>query len=138
MIVKRRRTFNRPIRTSPPEKRTYRDVVYASIAEMKRAQTLDVLVKSGGIFKWFRQVPFQLGPDTSWKSDFVVINCLYRRNAGDVAMSLWVEDVKEFETPASRRIVRLWKKYGPYTLHIIGLRSGNIEIPAARSAEGGL
>ena len=119
--MRRRRTFNKPIRVSPKEKRTYRDVVYDSIAEMKRAQELDLFV-GGNLSHWFRQVPFQLGPDTSWHADFVCIS--YDAN-------VWVEDVKQFETPASRRIVRLWKKYGPHDLHIIGLEGGTQVIPAA-------
>ena len=129
--MKRPRVFNKPIRVSPKEKRTYNYVVYHSIAERKRAQELDFLVASEDeLCDWFRQVPFQLGPDTSWRADFVCV---------DLGGAIWVEDVKEFETPASRRIKRLWKKYGPYPLRIIGLRSGDIEIPAAAlSAEGGL
>ena len=125
-----RRTFNKPIRTAPRERKIYRDVVYGSIAEMKRAQELDILVmmqcEANGVNHWFRQVPFQLGPDTSWQCDFLVFGV-----DASCCESIWVEDVKQFETPASRRIVKLWKKYGPYDLHIIGLNGGPQVIPAA-------
>ena len=119
----RNRTYNKPIRVSPREKRTYEDVVYHSIAEMKRAQELDLLLWAGDISDWFRQVPFQLGPDCSWKCDFLVLGLdgLTR-----------VEDVKEFETPASRRIKRLWKKYGVYPLWILGLKGGKQIVQGGR------
>lgn len=117
-----RRVFNKPIRVSPKEKRTYKNVVYDSIAEMKRANILDDLARFGEVKFWFRQVPFQLGPDTSWRCDFLVISALG---------GIHVEDVKQFETPASRRIKKLWKKYGPHDLLIIGLKGGLQVIPAA-------
>ena len=125
----KRRVFNKPIRVSPKEKRTYNDVVYDSIAEMKRSCVLDMMVAAADIQAWFRQVPFQLGPDTVWRADFVVIDLPQHDEDGPI--HIHIEDVKQFETPASRRIKKLWKKYGPYDLHIIGLRSGDIVIRAA-------
>lgn len=87
----------------PPEERTYNGVTYDSIAEALRARDLDWLVRSGEVESVDRQVTFQLGPDCTYRADFVVHHSSTRFH---------VEEVKGFETRDFHRVRRLWKKYG--------------------------
>jgi len=121
-----RRTFNRPIARSAREDRTYLDVVYDSKLEMRRAAELEVLRRAGHIRAWYRQVPVQLGRDTSTRIDFLVIGLEYN----------WFEEPKGFDTPAFRSIKGLWLKYGPTKLHIFypkGKSNWRIEVLARGS-----
>lgn len=91
---------------APPDERIYDDVLYDSKLEVKRAIELDLLLRSGAITGWQRQVRFELGPDFATVVDFVVTN----------AKTTWVEEVKGFETPDFKRIKKLWRRYGPIPL----------------------
>lgn len=101
---------------SPREKRTYNDVVYDSKIEMERAVFLDECVSSGAVDYWFRQVSFQLGPDTIYRVDFVVCG-----HAGDVVC----EDVKAKNwakisgMSKFRKTITLWKKYMVLPLYVV-------------------
>ncbi len=97
-----------------PERRTYRGVLYASRAEMLRATELDMLLASGEIFGWTRQVPFYLAPPLKYVVDFVVFATNGKSEGGHV----WAEDVKGVETPAFRANARLWREHGPCPLVI--------------------
>lgn len=96
------------------ENRTYDGVVYDSKAEAIYAAEVDLLFTNNDIKEWERQVTFQLGPDSKTRVDFVVTE--------------WHEqyavEIKGVETPAFRRVRRLWKKYGTMDM-IIKKRHGN-------------
>ncbi len=116
--MKKRKTFHKPVRSqrSDPSRRTYKGVVYDSIAEMGRAPELDLLMQQlGPMWTWSRQVKIQLGEDFATKVDFVI----YR---GDEAM--WAEEIKGFDTPQFKTVLRLWKKYQPMELRILRPRRG--------------
>ena len=93
---------------APKEDRTLDGIVYHSKAEMIRAGELKLLMKAG----WFalRQVPLQLTDDDRYVVDFFVQEPDGCRH---------FEDVKGVETPAFRRVRRLWLKYGPGRLTIL-------------------
>ena len=92
-------------------KTEYMGVLYDSRAEAKRAAELDMLVKTDSILWWIRQPPFTLGvPENKYRPDFLVV-----RHDG-----VHVEDVKGVRTAKFNRDVKLWRKYGPCPLHIVG------------------
>lgn len=118
-------------------KRTkYNGVAYDSKAEAARAAELDLLVKSGAVTYWLRQVTFRLGEDTTWKADFVRFT--YMTVPG--LWRVWVEEVKAQKArPASPgvkyrpaiegrefpKIRKLWPKYGPFPLIVYYGRKAN-------------
>lgn len=108
----RRRTFYKPINRSDPKRRTYKNVVYDSLMECKRARVLDLLGRGSGPLTVERQVKVQLGPDFSTRVDFVV------SRDGEPA---YAEEVKGWETPTFRTVKRLWRKYGPYPMVVLTL-----------------
>ena len=111
----RRHKYN----VAPKERRTYKGVLYASMAEMERAAELDFLVTTGDVLYWVGQPKFRLGvAENTYRPDFHVIG----GDAHDRAT--WAEDVKGVETPAFRKNKRLWKSYGPCPLRII--RGGKV------------
>ena len=91
------------------ERRTYRGVLYASRAEMARAEELDLMLMAGELRGWTRQVPFYLAPPLRYVVDFLVFHRSGRA---------WAEDVKGVETPAFRANARLWREHGPCPLEI--------------------
>lgn len=95
---------------SPPAERTLDGILYASKAEAWRARDLNIMVEEGKIQSWDRQVRFQLGPDFTYRADFVVHHTSTKCKA---------EDVKGVETSDFRRVRRLWKKYGVCPLVIL-------------------
>jgi len=100
----------------------YNGVGYDSKAEAARARNLDLMLSAGEIYAWFRQVKLPLGPDDTWRLDFLVFA---------PGPTVWLEDVKGRETPDFRRKLKLWQKYGQYELHIIK-SSGTLVVPGGR------
>ncbi len=89
----------------------YNGQPYASKAEAKRAENLDLLLRAGEIRGWLRQVTVCLGlPENRYRIDFLVFSLDGRAHA---------EDVKGVETEKFQHNKRLWKRYGPCPLHII-------------------
>lgn len=88
----------------------YRGWRFDSKAEAKYAMELDRKVESGEIYMWLRQTPFDLGEDTRYRADFVVI---------ESDGTIYAVDVKGMETQSFKRIKRMWKKYGMLPLQIV-------------------
>lgn len=116
----KRRTFNKPIAKAEKWKRTYRDIVYDSIIEAKRASELDLLVRGGDITEWFRQFKVPLGRDFETRVDFLCFKWL-ESVCHNEAWEIWAEEVKHkrFDTKEFRRIRKLWTRYGPFRLKIL-------------------
>jgi len=96
---------------SPKKDRTWRGVLYASKAEMLRAEYLDGLLRMGELIHVLEQPTYRLGcAENRYRPDFLCF---------DADGSAWVEDVKGVETPAFRRQLALWRKYGPCPLHVV-------------------
>ena len=105
----------------PAEKRRYNDRTYDSIAEKDRAAQLDLMMKAGSIHWWCPQVVFRLDA-IEWRADFVVWTlATYEGYSGDSysAYECHVEDVKGKVTQRDRDIWKLWRKHGPFDLHIL-------------------
>lgn len=84
---------------------------YASKAEARRADQLELMAKAGEIVGYISQPKFRLGcPENVYVADFLVF-----AKGGNV----WVEDVKGHRTQKFNRDVKLWKAYGPCRLVII-------------------
>jgi len=88
----------------------YRGWRFDSKAEAKYAQELDQRKKSGEVYMWLRQTPFDLGEDTRYRADFVVI---------ESDGTIYAVDVKGVETSAFRIIRKRWEKYGEIPLRIV-------------------
>ena len=101
--IKRKQKYN-------AKKTQYRGWNFDSRAEAKYAEYLDGGVESGEIYCWFRQTPFDLGEDTRYRADFVVI---------EADFTIYAIDVKGMETPGFKKIKKLWEKYGKIPLRII-------------------
>ncbi len=104
-------TFNKPLRVSPKEERTYKGRVHASKLQMRYAVQLDALVENGLIKWWLREVGIDLGEDFRYRVDFVIC---------DRFDAVWAVDTKGFRTKSTATQAKLWKKYGPFPLHIVG------------------
>lgn len=84
--------------------------MWDSGAEAKHAVELDMLRKAGAIEASFAQVQFYLGcPENTYRPDFLIFG----------VDSVWVDEIKGFQTEKFMRDKRLWKKYGPCTLRVI-------------------
>lgn len=92
-----------------PIDRTYNGRVYASKAEMLYAVELEAMRNIGAIMAFAEQPRVQLGPDTTYRPDFVVIT----------KDSAHFVDVKGKETREFLRIKKLWAKYVRAELRII-------------------
>ena len=101
--IKRKQKYN-------AKKTQYRGWNFDSRAEAQYAEYLDGGVESGEIHCWLRQTPFDLGEDTRYRSDFVVI---------ETDGTIYAVDVKGMETPRFRQIRKLWEKYGRMPLRVI-------------------
>lgn len=96
---------------APAERRTYDGIVYHSLAEARRAQQLDWMLRGGAIRSWERQQKYHLGTvHNVYIVDFVV---------GGLDGSSWAEDVKGCRTKDFVRNVKLWRDFGPFPLHIL-------------------
>lgn len=88
--------------------------VYASKAEMQYLQFLHGLVNNGnGSIGFVREQPkFTLGcPENVYVADAAVYAA-----TGEI---VFVVDIKGTETPAFRKVKKLWAAYGQYDLHIV-------------------
>jgi len=88
----------------------YRGWRFDSKAEAQFAMMLDQRKSNGDIILWLRQTSFDLGEDTRYRADFVVVE----RDGETYAV-----DVKGMETGSFKKIKKLWKKYGELPLRII-------------------
>jgi hypothetical protein len=96
---------------APKDRRTYNGVVYHSLAEARRAQILDLLVRGNVVIRWERQVKHHLGTvHNVYVVDFVV----YESDG-----SVHAEDVKGCRTRDFARNVKLWRDYGAMPLHLL-------------------
>jgi hypothetical protein len=106
--------------------RTHNGIVYDSQAEMKRAAQLDIELAAGVIRGWLRQTTVMLGvPENRYTVDFVVVG---------LDGVCWAEDVKGHETASFKRNKKLWARYGPMPLHVLGRRERYVITPADESS----
>jgi hypothetical protein len=88
----------------------YRGWRFDSKAEANYARELDEKQGSGLVYMWLRQTPFDLGEDTRYRADFLVI---------ETDGTIYAVDVKGVETQSFKKIKRLWEKYGKIPLRVI-------------------
>jgi hypothetical protein len=98
-------------------------IVYASKAEARRADELEILRRAGQIGWVLRQVPIDLGPADRFRVDFVVAEPF---GGSPLGLRVHGEDVCCVVTREKRRVMRLWAVYGPFPLRI--LTGGGLEI----------
>ncbi len=105
-----RKNFKAVPRAKKPARTDTDGRVYASKAEMKRADDLRFLLRCEQVLTFAKQPEFQLG-DQKYTADFIVL----------WADGTWqVEDVKGGpDTERFRMIKRLWPKYGPCRLAVM-------------------
>jgi len=103
---KKRNKYN----VAPKEQRTIGTRTYDSKAEAVYANRLWALVKEGSIIDVVPQPSVQLGEDSAYRPDFLVIPW---------EMRPYYVDVKGVRTSDFKRNVRLWKKYGRLDLHVV-------------------
>jgi predicted RecB family nuclease len=112
---------------SPPDQRRAFGRTYASKAEKEYAEFLYRAVALRDVRLVLEQVGVWLGvPENTYRPDFFVVN-------GDGSYEF--VDVKGVETPAFKRIVRLWESYGPCSLRVI--RKKGKSFATAYVVEGG-
>jgi hypothetical protein len=104
--------FNRvgKYQVSPAEQRTWNGRVYASKAEMHRAQELEICRLTGDVREFIEQPLFKLGAGITYRPDFLVIG-----PRGDV----YAEDVKGVETAEFKLKVKLWRENIRIQLHVL-------------------
>jgi hypothetical protein len=99
----------------------YAGVRYASKAEAAYAYELDIMRQAGRINGWTGQPRFRLGcAENVFVADFVV----WGKDGG-----AWVVDVKGVRTAKFARDVKLWRAYGPCSLHVVSGKKVEIVIP---------
>lgn len=103
MLAKPKRSKYGAVRTE------YNGRSYDSKAEAAYAARLDMLAACGEIDWWLRRAPIDLGPDARYTVDFLVCE----------RCAVHAVDVKGHETAAFRNNVKLWRKYGPFPLHVV-------------------
>lgn len=96
--------------------------VYDSKAEMRYAMHLEDEQKYGRILGFAEQPRVQLGPDTVYRPDFVVIF----EGRLPHPESRFV-DVKGAETPEFTKIKKLWFKYMLVPLYVVRWKRGKFE-----------
>ena len=119
-MAKKRHKYN----VAAPDKRTFKGVTYDSRAEMEYAAMLDLEHRNGDVVAWSRQPSFLLG-DTRYRADFLVT---YHTEPV-------VIDVKGVETPAFRKVKKLWKQYGQLVLAVVHTSKGHTEHVVPRHME---
>lgn len=92
------------------KKTVYRGKNYDSKAEAAYARQLDNLKDVGAVHLWLRQTSFDLGEDTRYRADFLVI---------ETTGEFYAVDIKGMETASWKKTKRLWKKYGEMPLRVI-------------------
>lgn len=98
------------------ERRTWRGTVYDSQAEMMYASVLDA---DPQVLMVIEQPKVRLGEDCFFHPDFFVLrrDVSAKRHTG----ATWCfVDVQGVETAALRKIMLLWGRYGPGSLHVVG------------------
>lgn len=99
----------------------YNGRLYDSRAEANRAATLDTLTAAGQIRHWEPQPRFRLGCEENvYRADFLVWN---------IDGSTRAEDVKGVRTAKFNRDLKLWRRYGPCELHVIGRKAVEVVRP---------
>lgn len=113
-------------RVSPAHERKWRGKTYDSKAEMLYAQQLDLQMQAGDVVEVIEQPRLWLGvPENTYRPDFLVVpKGIAKRSDDWIAHPPYYVDVKGVETPAFKRIKKLWASYGRLDLHIVK-RSGN-------------
>lgn len=106
---------------APSASRTHNGRTYASKAEMLYAQQLEV---DPDVLGFAEQPRVQLGADTAYRPDFVIIGKDPDRRGAQVA---YFVDVKGVETPEFKKIKLLWAKYMRVPLHVIARKRGRFE-----------
>lgn len=104
-------------------------ISYASKAEARRADELELLQRAGQIAWWIPQVTIRLGcPENTYRVDFLVAEQMRNVQGWGLQYGLTIhaEDVKAIETREFVRNKRLWAIYGKFPLYVI--RKGQIEI----------
>lgn len=96
------------IRVVSKDRRTHEGVTYASGAECRYAEILDL---DPEIIWWVRQPKFQLG-DFVYTADFLTT---------DINGNVQAVEVKGMETERWRMMRSLWPKYGPIALRVVNL-----------------
>lgn len=99
-------------------KRTeYGGRTYASKAEARRAEQLDLLKMAGKVKWWLPQVPVFVGEDEV--DERVWIDFLVCEIRPDGSEHTYGEDVKGVETAKFKRQRKQWAKRGPFPLVVI-------------------
>lgn len=83
---------------------------YASKAEARYADKLDIAQKSGELLFYLRQVPFELPGSTTYRADFLEFW---------IDGTVCVTDVKGFETPEFKIKKALLEETYPVSLKIV-------------------
>ncbi len=106
--------YHRPLTAKRTE---YNGRMYPSRMQARRAMELDLLVRAGEVAWWLPEYTFRLGPDHTYRVDFLVA---YHAGYGGKSILVHAEDVKAVKTRDQARHERMWKKYGPpFPLHVI-------------------
>lgn len=120
--------FHRPFKAIRTE---YNGRMYDSKGEAEHAMQLDLLVRAGKVAWWIPQVTIPLGPDHTFKVDFLVAEFATPYVAGRRAIYVVAEDFKGCETREFARHKRMWAKYGPFPLKVVSKRSSYTIEPGA-------
>lgn len=104
------RAWGNKYNVAPAEQRVFQGRTYASKAEKEYAQVLWDMRRAGKLLVLIEQPTLWLGvPENVYRPDFFVIQ------DGEPRFI----DVKGVETPAFRKVKKLWKTYGQCHLYII-------------------
>lgn len=119
LIPKEEAGLENKFSVAPSASRTHNGRVYASKAEMLYAQQLEV---DPDVLGFAEQPRVQLGPDTVYRPDFVVVilPTVGRTYA-------YFVDVKGVETSEFLKIKKLWAKYMKVPLHVVMRKRGRFE-----------
>lgn len=104
------RRWGNKYNVAPASEREFQGRVYASKAEREYAQILWNRREAGTIQLLVEQPSLWLGvPENVYRPDFLVVE-----NGNP-----YFVDVKGVETPAFRKVMKLWANYGQCPLHIV-------------------
>jgi hypothetical protein len=107
----------------------YKGRTYDSKREAAYARQLDLEVEAREVLWWIPQVTVPLGEDDSLRVDFLVARWeRFTAYPGVGAVAVHAVDVKGVTTRDFARRAKLWRKYGPFPLHVV--RKGDTEIIA--------
>ena len=95
---------------SAKEDREFDGKIYDSRAEMERAKHWRTMLESGSVQAVFEQVRMSLGiRENIYVADFLIV----------AHGNVFAEDVKGTETPAFRKVKKLWQRYGRLPLCVV-------------------